>query len=397
LTDEEKPGKLPAIKIWLDTSRHTKNLELHIKGSSVKLLADDYFLRQKRISQQRNRVKKTQTKKRTTEQPATLNDSIAIEAPAVISLHTREYHTQLVRFLSTVRKESLRRKSIRINFNNTSKVIGTGMLLMLAEIDRICLTLAEKCKVTCSYPKDETVEKVFQQIGFFNILGKPHRLEINKEDITVNSWRYASGVSVNPQDADILLKAIKGKIPKGYLRLVTGVSEAMDNAVHHAYIRPREDRISASGLDHANDKRWWVFAQVHDGRLVVIFCDLGVGIPVTLPERWGEYIGDILRLTTLSAGKRDMKMIRRSLELGRTRTDQGHRGKGLARNVMKAAEELHGRLFVYSNRGVVGVDFSDGSPSYTQGGNNHSILGTVIQWSVPITDAQELEDEHGQN
>ena len=363
----------------------------------MKLLADDYYLRQKRISQQRNRVKKVQTKKLPSTQIHNLDDSLTIEAPAHIGLHSRETHTQLTKFLSVVRKESLRRNSIKIDFRKTTKVFSTGMLLMLAEIDRICLTLGEKCKVTCNYPRDETVEKVFQQVGFFNILGKPHRLQINKEDITVNSWRYASGVSVNPQDADILLKAIKGKIPKGYLRLVTGVSEAMDNAVHHAYIRPREDRIGASGLDKANDKRWWVFAQVHEGRLAVIFCDLGVGIPVTLPERWGEYIGDILRLTTLSPGKRDMKMIRRSLELGRTRTDQGHRGKGLARNVMKAAEELRGRLHVYSNRGVVGVDFADGSPSYTQGGNNRSILGTVIQWSVPITDAQELEDEHGPN
>ncbi|WP_447789249.1 ATP-binding protein [Pseudomonas farris] len=363
----------------------------------MKLLADDYYLRQKRISQQRNRIKNIQTKKTPTTQSKNLNNSLTIEAPAIIGLHNRETHSQLAKFLSTIRKESLRRNSIRINFTKTTKVFSNGMLLMLAEIDRVCLTLGEKCKVTCNYPGDETVEKVFQQIGFFNILGKPHRLQINKEDITVNSWRYASGVSVNPQDADILLKAIKGKIPKGYLRLVTGVSEAMDNAVHHAYIRPREDRLSASGLEKANDKRWWVFAQVHDGRLVVIFCDLGLGIPVTLPERWEEYIGDILRLTTLSPGKRDMKMIRRSLELGRTRTDQGHRGKGLARNVMKAAEELRGRLHVYSNRGVVGVDFGGGSPIYTQGGNNRSILGTVIQWSVPITDAQELEDEHGTN
>lgn len=363
----------------------------------MKLLPDNYYLRQKRIAQQRNRIKKIQTKKTLTVELQKLSNAITIEAPAIISLHTREAHTLLTKFLSSLRKESLRRDSIRIDFKKTTQVISTGMLLMLAETDRICLTLGEKCKITCNYPKDETVEKVFQQVGFFNILGKPHRLEICEEDITVKNWRYASGVSVNPQEADILLKAIKGKIPKGYLRLVTGVSEAMDNAVHHAYIRPRGDRISASGLDKANDKRWWVFAQVNDGRLAVIFCDLGLGIPVTLPERWEEYIGDILRLTTLSPGKRDVKMIRRSLELGRTRTDQGHRGKGLARNVMKAAEELGGRLHVYSNRGVVGVDFTGGNPTYTQNGNNRSILGTVIQWSVPITDAQELEDEHGPN
>jgi hypothetical protein len=350
-----------------------------------------------RIAEQRNRKRSKPVKKPSIIRLPDDEKPLTIFAPEIIALHSREHHSNLTKFLSTIRKESLRNSVIRIDFSNTTQVVSTGTLLMLAEIDRICLTIGEQCKISCTYPKNETVEKVFQQIGLFNILKKPHRLEIKKEDTTVNSWRYASGVSVNPEDADILLKAIKGKIPKGYLRLVTGVSEAMDNAVHHAYIRPRGDRISRSGLERANDKRWWVFAQVHDGRLSVIFCDLGLGIPVTLPERWHESVGDIVRLTTLSPGKRDMRMIRRSLELGRTRTDQGHRGKGLAKNVMKAAQELRGRLHVYSNQGVVGVDFADGVPSYTQGGFNRSILGTVIQWSVPITDAQETEYEHGQN
>lgn len=364
----------------------------------MKHLADDYYLRQVRISQQRNRIRSKPVKKTSIIRQAHDKKSLTIEAPEVIGLHTRKYQSLLTKFLATLRKASLQKETIRIDFSRTTEVISTGTLLMLAEIDRICLTVGDTCKITCTYPKNETVEKVFQQIGLFNILKKPHRLQIQKEDITVNSWRYASGVSVNPEDADILLKAIKDKIPKGYLRLVTGVSEAMDNAVHHAYIRPRGDRISNTGLERANDKRWWVFAQIHEGRLSVIFCDLGLGIPVTLPERWHEYVIDIVRLTTLSPGKRDMRMILRALELGRTRTDLGHRGKGLAKNIMKAAQELNGRLHVYSNQGMVGVDFADGTPSYIQGGFSRSILGTVIQWSVPITDAQETEEyEYDQN
>ncbi|WP_313731314.1 ATP-binding protein [Pseudomonas sp.] len=365
----------------------------------MKLLKKDYFLRHKRIAKQRAWQKhgRVRSKKSQDICHQSTVDNLIIEAPEVIGLHSKTLHSNLTKFLSTLRKESLRQSKIRIDFSKTKQVISTGMLLMLAEIDRLRITLGDQCKITCSYPKDPTVEKVFQQIGFLNILGKAHRLEINEDDVTVKNWRYASGVSVNPKDADILLKAIKNKIPKGYLRLVPGVSEAMDNAVHHAYIRPREDRISKSGIDKSNDKRWWVFAQVHDGRLSVIFCDLGLGIPVTLPEKWSESIGDIVRLTTLSPGKRDMRMIRRALELGRTRTDQGHRGKGLAQNVMKAAEELCGKLHVYSNAGVVGVDFSGGSPTYTQDGHQRSILGTVIQWSVPITDEQVQEDDNVEN
>lgn len=269
------------------------------------------------------------------------------------------------------------------------------MLLMLAEIDRTARATASHCRMTCSYPEDDTVEKVFQQVGLLKLLGKPHRLEITAEDKNVVNWQYASDVSVNPKSADALMKAIKHKVPKGYLRLVTGVGEAMDNAVHHAYVEPRGDRLS--GRPIADERRWWVFAEVLDGWLHVVFCDLGLGIPATLPARWGEQIADIIRLTTLSPGKRDMRMIRRSLELGRTSTDQDHRGKGLKRNILKAAEELGGKLNVYSNAGVVAVDCQSGAARYTRASFRRSILGTVIQWSVPVTDKQDLENEHDTN
>ena len=263
---------------------------------------------------------------------------------------------------------------------------------MLAEIDRITRTLKGKCRLTCGYPKDETVEKVFQQIGLFGILGKQHRLEVTDEDTTVANWRYASDVSVNQKSADALMKIIQAQLPDGYKKLVTGVGEAMDNAVHHAYIRPRGDRLS--GEASADERRWWVFAEVLDGWLVVVFCDLGLGIPVTLPERWSEHLTDIMRLTMLSDGKRDKAMIRRSLDLGRTRTGQPHRGKGLKRNILKAAEDLGGRLSVYSNMGAVGIDFRSTPPIYRGDAYSESILGTVIQWAIPLTETQDLEDEH---
>ncbi|WP_226940000.1 hypothetical protein [Pseudomonas aylmerensis] len=236
------------------------------------------------------------------------------------------------------------------------------------------------------------MEKVFQQIGLFDILEKRHRLQVTDEDTTVAKWRYASDVSVNQVSADALMKIIQAQLPAGYKKLVTGVGEAMDNAVHHAYLRPRGDRLSGSAS--ADERRWWVFAEVLDGWLHVAFCDLGLGIPVTLPEKWAEQIEDIVKLTMLSEGKKDRNMIRRSLELGRTRTEQDHRGKGMRRNILKAAQDLGGRLSVYSNMGAVGIDFSTTPPTYKDGAYTESILGTVIQWAIPVKEMQDLEDEH---
>lgn len=311
--------------------------------------------------------------------------------PKEIGIYTPKLHFELTSFLRTLRKYCTARKHVHIDFSTTTKVTSTGMLLMLAEIDRIYRAVSHRCLITCEYPSDEIVEKVFQQIGLFQILKKPCRLEVTENDTSVFHWKYATGVSVNPADADTMLKGVKDQLPKGYLRIVTGVEEAMDNAVHHAYIRPRGDRLT--GISGADERRWWVFAEVLDGWLHVNFCDLGVGIPVTLPAKWKEQVKDIVSLTSLSDAKRDVRMIRRSLTLGRTRTEQPHRGKGL-KNIMKAAQELGGRLQVYSNMAVVGVDFKSSTPIYIQAAFKRSILGTVIQWSVPITETQDLENEH---
>lgn len=358
----------------------------------MKLNPDDYFLRQKRIARNRRASKcrgkplssRNANKMRARPEP--------LKAPRVIGLYNKNIQSELVVFLKNLRKACTTRDSVKISFSGTEKVNSCGTLLMLAEIDRIVRSLGDRCRLTCGYPRDKTVEKVFQQIGLFSILGKPHRLRVTEEDTTVANWRYASDISVNQQSADALMKTIQAQLPEGYKKLVSGVGEAMDNAVHHAYLRPRGDKLS--GTASADERRWWVFAEVLDEWLHVAFCDLGLGIPVTLPEKWAEQIEDIVKLTMLSHGKRDRNMIKRSLELGRTRTEQDHRGKGMRRNILKAAEDLGGRLSVYSNMGAVGIDFSTAPHTYKDGAYTESILGTVIQWAIPVTETQDLEDEH---
>lgn len=358
----------------------------------MRLNPENYFNRQRRIA--RNRAESRARGKITPLRKIVENRTkpVIINAPKEIGIFNKALQAEIATFLRLLRKACTQRKQVKINFSNTEKVNCCGTLLMLAEIDRITRSLGKKCNLTCGYPRDETVEKVFQQIGLLGLLNKPHRLKVTHEDTTVANWRYASDVSVNQQSAGALMRMIRHQVPNGYKKLVTGVGEAMDNAVHHAYLRPRGDRLS--GIASADERRWWVFAEVLDGWLHIVFCDLGLGIPVTLPEKWAEQIADIAKFTRLSPGKRDSKMIKRALELGRTRTEQDHRGKGLKRNILKAAEDLGGRLSVYSNMGAIGIDCRGGAPTYTQGAYTESILGTVIQWSIPITETQDFEDEH---
>jgi hypothetical protein len=164
--------------------------------------------------------------------------------------------------------------------------------------------------------------------------------------------------------------------------VVVGVEEAMDNSVHHAYIELRGDRLSGKH-EEADARRWWLFAEVLDDWLHVNFCDLGIGIPRSLPKSWSEEAGDIVTLALTSA-KKDVRMIKRAFEVGRTRTDLEHRGKGL-KNIAMAAQELGGVLTIHSNAGCIRKDFREGRLSLKSYTYKRSIMGTVIQWSIPLS------------
>ncbi|WP_136477019.1 ATP-binding protein [Pseudomonas sp. DG56-2] len=291
-----------------------------------------------------------------------------------------ESHHELVGLIRNLRKIASQGGRVQLDFKNTERVHSCGTLLLVAEIDRLVRSLGTST-ISCTYPKDEKVEKVFQQVGLLKLLGKDHRLEITEEDRDVFHWKYASGIDVSPIQADPILKGIKAQIPKNYRKVVVGVEEAMDNSVHHAYIESRGDRMSGRN-DEADARRWWLFAEVLDDWLHVNFCDLGIGIPRSLPKSWAEEAGDIVTLA-LSKAKKDVRMIRRAFEVGRTRTELEHRGKGL-KNIAMAAEELGGLLTIHSNAGCIRKDFRGGGGLPRAFMYKRSIMGTVIQWSIPL-------------
>lgn len=348
----------------------------------MKRLSENYRLRQKRIASNRSRVRfRHRPRRRKAAKGATAIRPFEVYAPKVFSLMGAEPHQELTKFLRSLRKEATRHAKLVINFKHTELTHSCGTLLFVSELDRLTRALGNRCEIGCTYPKHEKVEKVFQQVGLLKLLKKSHRLEVTEADRDVYHWRFATGVEVDPIQADPILKGIKEQIPKTFRKIVVGVEEAMDNSVHHAYIENRDDRLS--GNPEADARRWWLFAEVLDDWLHVNFCDLGIGIPRSLPRRWAEEAGDLVRLT-MTRGKKDVRMIRRAFEVGRTRTEQDHRGKGL-KNIATAARDLGGLLTVHSNSGCVRFDYRNDREQTHEASHKRSILGTVVQWSIPLS------------
>lgn len=156
--------------------------------------------------------------------------------------------------------------------------------------------------------------------------------------------------------------------------LYLGITEAMTNCHHHAYIEKRNDGLNLDDIQ----KNWWMFSQEKDGFLHVVFGDLGIGIPVSLPIKKPGWWGSIQKNFGMTPS--DGTVIAEAIAQSRSRTGKSYRGKGL-KQLVEAIESIdNARLVIYSNKGV--YTYMKGHPATFN--FRDSIYGTVVYWSVPV-------------
>jgi len=312
-------------------------------------------------------------------------------APPKISIYNPRDHERTVIFLENLRKAFSKHLKIRICFRDTKEIAAAGGLLFIAEIDRLC-THYPHVKVDCTHPprrhhgkfKNESyvIESILNQIGFFKLIGKPERKVQSYP--TVSCWQLSQGRVAEGSIAGALINQIDEKLPNiAKQRLYRGAIEAISNCVDHAYPTMRPDGLKIL------DDRWWMFVGIIMDKLIIIVCDLGVGIPSTIPKNYSEAtIRAVLEFLKVSKTN-DSELIHASTYLNKTRTKMAHRGKG-GKDIRGLLDHYPGaNLGIYSNKGC----FKDGN-KITKSGAKHafalkdeqkkSIKGTVIEWSIPI-------------
>ncbi len=263
-------------------------------------------------------------------------------------------------------------KSVQIDFASTKRMYADGTILFRAEISRLIELLPRATKIRCKPPRNLKVSQVLKQVGIYDLLRCACKVTPTFADVVY--WRAASGVEVLGEKYDDILGPYDGVISEEVSKgLYRGLTEAMNNVHHHAYID-----IRADGLDTPSARKdWWMFSQKKDNRLFVVFCDLGIGIPrslpKTIPSLW-KRISDAVR------GPRDGLVIEETIKYSRTRTEKEHRGKGLKELVetIEAVPDSH--LRIYSNRGCYTIQ----NKAHSSWSYQDSILGTLIAWTVPL-------------
>ena len=154
--------------------------------------------------------------------------------------------------------------------------------------------------------------------------------------------------------------------------------------MQHAYIAKRRDGTNFSG-----EKRWWLFSQQREGFLTIVFCDLGIGIPESLPIQHSG-VGKILK--KFSKNSSDVEAIKYATQIGKTSTDQPNRGKGLPEILDAARKAEQGSCVIYSNKGHYGYGAGE---NLIENQFPNSILGTLIEWRVPLS--EQLFDDFQSN
>lgn len=315
---------------------------------------------------------------------------IRVIAPAHIDFYKPKKFTQTFDFIRKV-QDSIKQaynqnKAVKICFRNTTYISAAAAINLFAETDRsvskfknVKFSVVYPPKTSILNPTKDThpiVDLVLNRLGFYELL-KIRRRPL-REFRNVKCWKHASGSVVEGETTGKLLAELDG-FAIDTSKLYRSCVEALANAVEHAY------SPSISSDADMSDKRWWMFMAILDDKLTLMICDLGHGIPKTLPKTQGKEQLDKLLAMFGGSVNNDCALIQAATLVKKTRTEKDYRGKG-GKDLTSLVDSIpNSRLTIFSRTGVYTYK---GKGKGTIGGkaynNRSSINGTIVEWSIPL-------------
>jgi anti-anti-sigma regulatory factor len=260
-------------------------------------------------------------------------------------------------------------RRVWIDFSDTRKFVSSGTLLLKAELTRLLESIPD-LRIRSTLPINNKAAQVLHQVGISNQLKTKNPTRCVDRDVV--NWRSARGQGALGEKYDEILGFYDGIIAEPLQNeLYTGITEAMTNAHQHAYIAPRGDGVTTP----PDYRPWWMFSQEKDGKLSVVFCDLGVGIAASLPHTRPR-LWKLMAHLGIGQGRQIEGAVRDS----KTRTKKHHRGKGLRQIIETISSCDGGKALILSNKGWYSME----SGKQRTGDYSDSIMGTVIFWQMPL-------------
>lgn len=296
---------------------------------------------------------------------------VKISAPHKFCLAVREERKHLLEFLSKIKYFLSQDNHVHISFDKTHLLVPCGTIWATSRIESLIESYPNK--ISCSYPKNNVVEQLFQHIGLLAKLGKAvPRAEI--DSYSVRFWHYVYGRSTDDvSQFKELLNSIS--LPDNAKSgLFESMSEAVTNTIHWAF-------------EEGQTKDWRMFAQHKEGKLTVAICDLGMGIPTSLRRK--PELSEIITNPIRSLMNRiDTSLIEIAVESTRSSTRLPHRGKGLRDMLNLVKSGTVGGFAIYSNKGAF-VYNAARNEELSGSDMERAINGTIILWELSLESSYE--------
>jgi anti-anti-sigma regulatory factor/anti-sigma regulatory factor (Ser/Thr protein kinase) len=311
------------------------------------------------------------------------NKRRSLNVPEILSFSMN--HKGVADFLDEFHKLIFERQRYTIlDFRTIQYVSAGAALVLVAELDRWRRLYNFKPSAMYVEQWNPIVLLLLEQMGFFEILEVKNPPKIDKSEFETDTKfiRFYSDTLVIGESAKSM-KEVVSEVANYKVKdrkLYEAIVEAMQNVIHHAYL-PTDN--SAKKFE----KRWWMTGSFNKSTRVlkIIFYDLGVGIPATLPAKHGiELIQSFLN--GLGLINNDANLIYAAMELGRSGTGLAYRGKGLPQMRSLVDALAPGTLRIVSGRGELIYENlgDDAKPTYRRKTHDIGIEGTLIQWQMSL-------------
>lgn len=286
-------------------------------------------------------------------------------------------------------KKHLNGKSVFIDFSNTKELTAAALLMLFATAD------SNRSKTNIAsiiWSKSKSVNALLKQSNFHGMLAGKNDHKPLKD---VRGLPVISGVGRDRAEEilDFVKQRFYGSKMDGNTEHLYGdaVTETVNNVGRHAY--PDKDAL---------ERKWWLLCDIINDNLYLAIFDLGVGIPKTVVERrWflrlaGEMYPDKCSTEMIGSVKHqqnakliirysipDEELIHLSMKGDVTGTQKPQHGQGSKSIKALVSETVGGKLWVFSNKGLLTYETEDEPPKLNK--LPISIGGTLIQWNIKIS------------
>ncbi len=282
-------------------------------------------------------------------------------------------------FLAALR--AVKPGKVVIDMSGVRRMIVDAALLFKAELSR--LQQLRGVHIEAIAPMSHRTQEVLKQTGIDKLLNLKIEVAPMREDVI--HWRIAEGprTGVDPVDLEPMMADIENVTGLATHPVYQGIIESIGNCAEHAYKSHPEVTWSMP-----KSPSWWVFQQVKDGVLVVVVCDLGIGVnralPLTLANEQG-LMKKLMHVVRKTKGA-DTRALLAAMEYGRSSTGLHERGRGMKNAHAVINDHGEGDFYAISNKGCYVYRKS----SATAVGESravklrYSIHGTIMGWRLPL-------------